>query len=124
VSARFTPARANRMLPLIRSIVADLVERAKELRAVAALSKDPQRDPEVRSREREVRGLLAELERLGCQYKDPGFQQGLVDFPGEIDGQPVLLCWRTDEDRITHYHGEDEGFAARRPIPDHLLGED
>jgi hypothetical protein len=28
----------------------------------------------------------------------------------------VYLCWRLGEDRIRFYHGQDEGFSARKPI--------
>jgi len=48
--------------------------------------------------------------------KDAG--TGLVDFPGTLDGEPVLFCWRLGEDRVDHYHTETEGFAGRRPIPE------
>jgi hypothetical protein len=27
------------------------------------------------------------------------------------------LCWRNDEDRILFYHGINEGYAGRKPIP-------
>lgn len=119
----FTPADANRMLPLVRSIVADILERGTELHGLSTLSRDPEHDPDVIALGKEIRALIGELRNLGCEFKDPGLERGLVDFPGEIEGAPVLLCWRDDEDSVTHYHGRDEGFAARKPIPDDLLGE-
>jgi hypothetical protein len=117
----FTPARANRALPLVRRIVADILDRSRELRGRAALADDPRADPEFRALEREIGELVSELRNLGCEFKDPSFEAGLVDFPAEIGGRPVWLCWRSDEDRVTHYHGRDEGFASRKRIPDHLL---
>jgi hypothetical protein len=117
----FTPARANRALPLVRRIVADILDRSRELRGRAALAGDPKADPEIRALEREIAELVSELRNLGCEFKDPSFEAGLVDFPAEIGGRPVWLCWRSDEDRVTHYHGRDEGFASRKRIPDHLL---
>jgi hypothetical protein len=121
----FTPGRANRALPLVRRIVADILDRSRELRGRAALAGagDPRSDPEVRGLEREIAELVRELQKLGCEFKDPSFETGLVDFPAEIGGRPVWLCWRSDEDRVTHYHGRDEGFASRKRIPDHLLRE-
>jgi hypothetical protein len=117
----FTPARANRALPLVRRIVADILDRSRELRGHAALSDNPKADPEIAALEREIRDLVRELENLGCQFKDPSFETGLVDFPAEIGGRAVLLCWRSDEDRVAHYHGRDEGFASRKQIPEQLL---
>ncbi len=58
---------------------------------------------------------LAAVAALGCQLK--GLQPPLVDFPAVIDGKPVLLCWRLGEPAVTHYHGYDDGFAGRRPLP-------
>ncbi|MEJ2307316.1 MAG: DUF2203 family protein, partial [candidate division WOR-3 bacterium] len=42
---------------------------------------------------------------------------GLVDFPGLIEGREVYLCWKSDEEDIQFYHGVEEGFAGRKPIP-------
>lgn len=112
--------QANRTLPLVRRIVADILTRARELRAIGG-SHGVERLDELQG---EIAALIAELEALGCHYKDWGFESGLVDFPSKIDGRRVLLCWRSDEDSITHYHGEHDGFAGRRPIPAHLLEDD
>ena len=58
---------------------------------------------------------VAEVGGLGCQLK--GLQPPLVDFPAEIGGKPVLLCWRLGEPSVAHYHGYDDGYAGRRPLP-------
>jgi len=41
---------------------------------------------------------------------------GLVDFPHLRDGEEVHLCWKCGEDEIRHWHGLDEGYAARKPL--------
>ena len=64
---------------------------------------------------------LEELESIGCSYKDWGFEVGLIDFPAIIEAEPVLLCWRSDEETVAWYHDYESGFAGRRPIPAHLL---
>jgi hypothetical protein len=117
----YTPATANRALPLVRSIVDDILARAREVRSLTALSRDPASDPEVAAQWTEIRALIGELDGLGVEFKDPSLEIGLVDFPGEIGGKPVHLCWRRDEPSVTHYHGRDEGFASRKPIPRALL---
>jgi hypothetical protein len=62
----------------------------------------------------DVRAGLEEIQRLGGTAKDLGM--GLVDFPHLRDGHVVNLCWRLGEERITHWHGLDEGYAGRRPL--------
>jgi hypothetical protein len=63
---------------------------------------------------REVQAGLEEIQRLGGTTKDLGL--GLVDFPHLRDGRVVNLCWRFGEERITHWHGLDEGYARRKPL--------
>jgi hypothetical protein len=65
----------------------------------------------------EIGLLVAELEEAGVQVKD--LDQGLVDFPARHpeSGDLVLLCWHLGEDRVAHWHGLDEGFAGRKPLP-------
>jgi hypothetical protein len=47
--------------------------------------------------------------------KDPRI--ALLDFPALREGEPVLLCWRLGEDEIGWWHGLDEGYAGRKPLP-------
>ena len=63
---------------------------------------------------RSAQEALAEIQALGVQVKD--LDIGLLDFPCEVNGEIVLLCWKHGEDSITHYHGLQEGFAGRKPI--------
>src|SRR3981189_3333746 len=64
--------------------------------------------------EQRVRDTLAEIDSIGVQVKDLNI--GLLDFPCEVEGQVVLLCWKLGEKSITDWHGKNEGFAARKPI--------
>ena len=63
---------------------------------------------------RAMRKGLEEIRGLGGVIKDLGL--GLVDFPHLREGREVNLCWRYGEQRITHWHGLDEGYAARKPL--------
>ena len=65
----------------------------------------------------EIGLLVAELESAGVQVKD--LDRGLVDFPARHpeSGELVLLCWHLGEDRVAFWHGLDEGFAGRKPLP-------
>lgn len=59
--------------------------------------------------------VLSAINQRGCRVTD--VETGLVDFPATIDGSPVYLCWQKDEPEVGYYHGLEEGFAGRRPLP-------
>jgi hypothetical protein len=66
----------------------------------------------------EVAGIarcVARIHALGALVKD--LDDGLVDFPAKWDGEDVLLCWRLGEDEIAFWHGLDEGYSGRKPLP-------
>jgi hypothetical protein len=64
--------------------------------------------------EQRVKDALAEIDSIGVQVKDLSI--GLLDFPCDVEGQIILLCWKLGEKSITHWHGVQEGFAGRKPI--------
>jgi len=108
----FTVEEANKTLPLVRRIVEDVVrqhrvwrEKILELDLVASSSRvDEPRDRaeqlerEAQALAREIDGYQRELEQLGIQLKDR--RLGLVDFPSEMNGRHVLLCWRLGEPEV------------------------
>jgi hypothetical protein len=68
--------------------------------------------------EQRAKDALAEIDSIGVQVKD--IDIGLLDFPCNVEGQIVLLCWRMGEKSITHWHGTQEGFAGRKPIDERI----
>ena len=132
----FTLEQAERTLPLVRRIVADLVQVYPEWRAgvaryeamsldakpeageTPAMLAERDRIAELAAR---IDGYLRELEAIGCVFK--GFEAGLVDFQSLRDDQPIFLCWRLGEARITHWHELETGFDGRQPIDDAVLSE-
>ena len=68
--------------------------------------------------EQRAKDALAEIDSIGVQVKD--LDIGLLDFPCEVDGRTVLLCWKLGEASITHWHGTDEGFAGRKPVDERI----
>ena len=68
--------------------------------------------------EQRAKDALAEIDSIGVQVKD--LDIGLLDFPCEVDGRIVLLCWKTGEPAITHWHGTEEGFAGRKVIDERI----
>ena len=61
-----------------------------------------------------VKDAIDEIDAMGVQVKD--LDMGLLDFPCEVNGQVVLLCWKLGEKAITYWHGVSEGFAGRKPV--------
>jgi hypothetical protein len=68
--------------------------------------------------EQRAKDALAEIDSIGVQVKD--LEIGLLDFPCEVEGSIVLLCWRMGERSITHWHSTEEGFAGRKPIDERI----
>jgi hypothetical protein len=118
----FNVHEANRTLPLVKKIVRDILDASIELKLYAdEIGKNPEEDPRVKRLIIAINGFIAELEEIGCQYKDWNFKLGLVDFPAMINGQEVFLCWKSDEENIRYYHALDSGFAGRKLIPEEYL---
>jgi hypothetical protein len=67
-----------------------------------------------------IKDTLAEIDSIGVQVKD--LDIGLLDFPCEVEGQIILLCWKSGEKSITHWHGVQEGFAGRKPVDQRITG--
>jgi hypothetical protein len=130
----FTPDEANGALAAVRPLVERLVEERRsyvalgaELEEVQALvagnggSLDPGRVGELQEAvARAAAGLAAlvgEIGELGAQVKD--IDRGLIDFPARHpeNGETVLLCWELGEPGVAFWHGLEDGFAGRKPLP-------
>jgi hypothetical protein len=119
----FTVEQANRMLPLVRRIVEDLVvthgtwQQAVgqfEMASASGTADVAASQLEIERLAREIDGYLGELGDLGVEFK--GFEQGLIDFPSEMDGRAVYLCWKLGEKAVMFWHEVDAGFAGRRQL--------
>jgi hypothetical protein len=131
----FTLAEAQRTLPLVKRIVQDiqvvypewkdLVARYELIAAQARPEWGESQDQlglkaRIDAVAGKINGYLGELEQIGCEFK--GFDEGLVDFHGRLDGHEILWCWKSGEERITHWHELESGFAGRQPIPEVIGG--
>ena len=115
----FTPEEARKTLPLVNKIVKDILSTTREMRLLAEeIGPHAEENEDIKKMAADVEGFMSELEEIGCFFKDWNFTIGLVDFPAMIDGEEVFLCWKSDEEDIEYYHGMEEGFAGRKPIPD------
>ena len=68
--------------------------------------------------EQRAKDALAEIDSIGVQVKD--IDTGLLDFPCEVEGQVILLCWKLGESGINFWHDTSEGFAGRKPIDEKI----
>ena len=68
--------------------------------------------------EQRAKDAIAEIDSIGVQGKD--LDIGLLDFPCEVEGRIVLLCWKMGEQAITHWHSPEEGFAGRKLIDERI----
>ncbi len=130
----FTPEEANAALERVRPLVETLVAQRRELLRVGSALGEVRGtvagnggslDPESVARlqgtaERvaaELAGAVEELDALGLQVKD--LDRGLVDFPAQHpeSGETVLLCWELGEESVAYWHGVEDGYAGRKPLP-------
>jgi len=123
---RFTIEEANALIPRLEMLMADAQRAALALRSAmqesddataadARTTKDVLRvRPDLADEVHRLEWAVAEIEALGCQFK--GLDLGLVDFPAQVDGTTVLLCWQYGEKQIAFWHRSDEGFANRRAL--------
>jgi hypothetical protein len=126
----FTPQEASKLLPDIKPMVKELMERKK---VVAELHAEIERYNLLGFRTSEVaekaaqldayvEGMtkkIAELEDLGVIIKDLDY--GLVDFPADRYGESVLLCWRYGESEVSFWHKPDEGYSGRKALKIQLI---
>ncbi len=127
----FTIQEANASLPLVRAIVKDLMELAREVvqrrdrlsslpTRSACGPNDPYREEllqiaeELDKDSRRLREYVEELLELGV--KPRSITQGLVDFPAILEGRPVYLCWKLGEPEVLHWYDRDASFGDRRRL--------
>ncbi len=77
-------------------------------------------DPNGDDIARQINEFMLELEQIGCVFK--GFEPGLVDFYGKLDGKEIFWCWKQGEERIDHWHELETGYAGRQPVPGVVRG--
>ncbi len=132
----FTLEEAHSLLPVLESRLRAAIDGKKLMEEVGAELQElnhriflnggthvdvvplARRKSERAKAEQRAKDALAEIDAIGVQVKDLNI--GLLDFPCEVDGQIILLCWKLGEKSISHWHGMDEGFAGRKPIDERI----
>jgi hypothetical protein len=128
----FTPDEANAELERVRPAAEALVEHRRAMADAASRQArlvqriagnggdfDPQEprtlEEEFQREDQAAVRCVQELQALGVLVKD--LDRGLVDFPALRGDEEVLLCWQVGEDEVAFWHGLEEGFAGRKPLP-------
>ena len=131
----FTLDEAQRILPLVKSIVRGIMEDHAVLQQKATELRDQKRQAttsigrsvrgagkalshEVEELTARVNEAIAELEALGVEFK--GYELGLVDFPARRNDEVVYLCWKHDEERIAFWHTLEAGYAGRQALDEEI----
>jgi hypothetical protein len=116
----FTVSQARselaRLLPVLDELItvrADMVELSAALTpggTPSALGGLPER----KAAEARLNELMTQVQETGVELK--GIAPVLLDFPADLDGVAVLLCWLEGETSLDWYHRADLGFAGRRRL--------
>ena len=132
----FTLEEAQSLLPVLESLLRTAIDGKKLIETVDAELQDlahrvflsggllvniiqvARRKAEREKTIQRVKDTLAEIDATGVQVKD--LDIGLLDFPCQVEGRTVLLCWKLGEQGITHWHDTSEGFAGRKPIDEKI----
>lgn len=133
-SKLLTIHEANRMLPLLRSIVVDIrsswnqiITRRGELESLEKGQRDGQMSEAEKAQIEELKtelnvlierinNYIREVEDLGCFVEE--FKRGIINFPSLYHGRKVFLCWGLDDEAVEFWHELDESYNDRVRIED------
>ena len=132
----FTLDEAQTLLPILESLLKQAIQGKKLIEEVDAELQETahrvflnggtlvnvvhlaRRKAEREKAIRRIKDAVAEIDATGVQVKD--LDVGLLDFPCQVEGEIILLCWKLGEEKITHWQSTSEGFAGRKPIDDRI----
>ncbi|HKR29149.1 MAG TPA: DUF2203 domain-containing protein [Terriglobales bacterium] len=128
----FTLQEAQVLLPVLKSLLKQAIDGKKLIESIDAefqelaqriflsggllveIGKVAMRRAEREKTAQRIKDVVAEIDATGVQVKD--LDMGLLDFPCVVDGKTILLCWKMGEEKITHWHDLEEGYAGRKLI--------
>jgi hypothetical protein len=116
----FTVEEARSVVTELRPVLDELVSlRADAAELAAANAGGPPTQlggiPELKAAEARLDELMTQVQAHGIELK--GWAPLLLDFPAQLEGVPVLLCWLEGDTELGWYHRTDLGFLGRRPLP-------
>jgi len=124
---------ARQMLPLVQSIVRDIVDKKTQLTKLHPEQENLERhrrdlawiererryhiQEEISEAEGAFKKAVTELRELGVALVDG--EAGRVAFPTRINGRPAVFTWQPGEESVMFWSYEDEDL--RRPIPNEWI---
>jgi len=118
---RFTIEQANaelvglrERLPRLREARRELIRATERITEAVAADGGGVAGGDWFGAQRILRTEVTELAERGILLRDP--ETGLVDFPAELEGRRVYLCWRLGEDEVGFYHEETTGYSGRKRL--------
>lgn len=117
----YTVEEANALLPYLAPTLVELREKYEEAariraRMAAASASNGWSDArdDWATKLARVSELFDRINDWNIELRD--IATGLIDFPGEIGGERVWLCWRLGEPEVAYWHPTNEGIDGRRPL--------
>jgi hypothetical protein len=115
----YSVEQARAVLAEIRPLIEDLIKLRADAAELTAAVRNGDASPlgglpELKAAQARMDDLLSSIAAQDIQIK--GLAPLLLDFPGQLDGVPVLLCWLEGDPDLSWYHRADLGFAGRRPL--------
>jgi hypothetical protein len=136
MSRTFTLDEAQSLLPILESLLKQAIQSKKTIEEVDAevqqltqrifmnggtlvnVVQVAQRKAAREKAVQRIKDAVAEIDATGVQVKD--LDIGLLDFPCNVEGEIVLLCWKLGESKIAFWHDTTSGFAGRQPIDERI----
>ena len=126
--APYTLAQANKLLPLVQSIVSEIIERRTERRALkkmidgleAAWSPEglclslSDLDAQLAAADAGIEHSRHELEQLGLVIMR--MNPVTIHFPGTSRNERLVFCWQENERGVCYGHAVGEEEDPRRPL--------
>lgn len=118
----FEPAEATKVLPLITSIMHDVMEshncleqliekyeRNNNIQTTSVIF-----DDEINEAVDQLQTYVEEIEQYGGMVRNT--KLGTVDFAGVVDSELVWFCWNVGEPKVAHFHGLRDTCCSRKSI--------
>ena len=126
MSILFTVDQANTILPKVKkrfdeilfckNNVIDIQEELQNLSdSNCSFEKFITKKQELNHAVTSLYSLIQKLEDMGVMIKS--VDEGLLDFPSIRYDEEIWLCWKFGENQVKFWHGKEEGFMGRKPIP-------
>lgn len=120
----FTVEEADALLPKLRELLQDVALHRDELRRraphlepilrAAAANGGGKTGAEYGVEAYELHKDIERIRELGVFLKD--LDTGLIDFPHELEGRIVFLCWHPPEEKVKFWHEINAGYQGRQPL--------